>query len=530
MKTRKTTIVILLTLLCGALKAQVPQLNSYPAARATIYLDFDGEYVTGTAWNWGGPITAAAPSLSSNDITEIFNRVAEDYRIFNINITTSLSVYQAAPLKQRTRVIVTPSSSWYGNAGGVSYVESFTWGDNTPAWVFTNMLGNNIKYIAEACSHEAGHTLGLQHQSTYNATCGKIAEYATGQGSGEIGWAPIMGVGYYKNLTTWFNGTNSIDCNTFQNDINIIAGAANNFGLRPDDFGNTNATASNITFNGSAFAVTGLINSATDKDAFKFTLNGNINFKLTAIPQNVGMGNSGANVDIRVSLLNNAGDTIGKYNPTDLLNAGLDTNLIAGTYYLIAEGVGNVNLNDYGSLGFYSIAGSVNASLPVHNLKLKGSVNNNIYALSWTYQADEPIKEFELQLSADGSNFEKLLTLGRTERSVTYQSVSSGRSYYRVKAITAADESAYYSNVISLESGQKNNPVQVLNTIVKSTLKITSTGTFAYELLQANGQSIATGKLSIGMNSIDVNKSLKGLLLLRIISPEGQFTEKLIKQ
>jgi hypothetical protein len=75
----------------------------------------------------------------------------------------------------------------------VSYVGSFTWGDDTPGWVFSGLLNNNIKYIAEAVSHEAGHTLGLQHQSNYDAECTKTSEYGQGQGTGEISWAPIMG-------------------------------------------------------------------------------------------------------------------------------------------------------------------------------------------------------------------------------------------------------------------------------------------------------------------------------------------------
>ncbi|HYE53201.1 MAG TPA: hypothetical protein VD996_00105, partial [Chitinophagaceae bacterium] len=215
--------------------AQVPILNSNPSAPATIFLDFDGEYVTGTTWNWSGPIAADAPPLTTEAITEIFHRVAEDYRIFNINITTDSIVYKNAPQFQRTHVIITPSSGWYGNAGGVAFVGSFVWGDDTPCWVFSNKLGNIPKYIAEAASHEAGHTLGLQHQSSYNATCGKTAEYSGGQGSGEIGWAPIMGVGYYKNLTTWHTGSNAQGCNVIQNDINIIASGINGFGLRADD-------------------------------------------------------------------------------------------------------------------------------------------------------------------------------------------------------------------------------------------------------------------------------------------------------
>src|SRR5687768_11866612 len=86
-----------LTVLAFSAYAQVPVLNSYPSASATVYLDFDGQYVTGTSWNWGGPINAQPATISVTAMQEIFNRVAEDYRPFNINITTDSTVYTNAP-------------------------------------------------------------------------------------------------------------------------------------------------------------------------------------------------------------------------------------------------------------------------------------------------------------------------------------------------------------------------------------------------------------------------------------------------
>src|SRR5690348_12150727 len=162
-------VVALATMLCciTAYSQQVPKYNSYSAAAATAYLDFDGQVVRGTAWNWDDAINARPAPLTTAIITEVFNRVAEDFRIFNINITTDSAVFKKAPPSKRVRVIVTPTSEWYGNSAGVSFVNSFTWGDDTPAWVFTKLLEDKAKYIAEAVSHEIGHTLGLQHQSTY---------------------------------------------------------------------------------------------------------------------------------------------------------------------------------------------------------------------------------------------------------------------------------------------------------------------------------------------------------------------------
>lgn len=138
--------------------------------------------------------------MNAANITLIWKRISEDYRPFDVNITTDSVRFNNAAPNKRIRVIITPTSAWYGSAGGVAYVGSFAWGGTpgTPCWVFENQLGNNTKSIAEAAAHEVGHTLTLRHQSTYNSSCTKTNEYNPGLGTGVTSWAPIMGVGYSK--------------------------------------------------------------------------------------------------------------------------------------------------------------------------------------------------------------------------------------------------------------------------------------------------------------------------------------------
>lgn len=527
MKTIYSTLIALFTL--TVVNAQIPKLNSYPSASAVLFLDFDGQLVRGTAWNWNGDINAQASGLSNTAITEIFNRVAEDYRIFNLNITTDSTVYAAAPATKRNRVVVTPTYQWYGQAGGVAYVGSFVWGDDTPAWVFSGLLNNNVKYVAEAISHELGHTLGLQHQSSYDGACTKTAEYSGGQGTGEISWAPIMGVGYYKNLTTWSYGPNTYGCSTMQNDIAIIAGAANGFGLRNDDYSNTHLNATPVTVVASMFQTTGLINSATDKDVFRFDINTSTNFKLNAVPQSVGNANSGANIDVRVSLLNLNGDTISRYNPTDLLNAGVDTNLNSSTYYLVVEGVGNANLSDYGSLGFYNISGTLASTLPIQRLQLTGTVHSSDHTLNWNYEADEAIGAIAIETSMDGRVFTALATVN--ENNKTYRRVignDQADSWYRIRLTTKETGRTYLSNTIVLRSRSSNN-INVVPTVINNRIQVSTAKAASYELWTSNGALLQKGQLMAGTGFVETGHAPAGVLILRIVENNRTETFRVIK-
>ncbi len=218
--------------------AQVPLLNSYSPAAATVYLVFDGAEVDGTIWNEQGKITAAPSGLTPASITWIHQMIAEHFVLFNLNITTDPSVYEKAPVRQRTKIIFTPDGSWYGQVSGVSAIGSFVWGDETPAWVFTSILGNNPTFIAAAATHQIGHTLGLQHQSLYDAYGVMISELSGGENNILSDDAPLMGIPFYKQAD-WKKGHPSTGPANIQNDTAAIAGAPNNIGYRKLSVSNT---------------------------------------------------------------------------------------------------------------------------------------------------------------------------------------------------------------------------------------------------------------------------------------------------
>ncbi len=359
----------------------VPVYHSNPSFSKKIYLDFDGEMVSGTAWNnqnYGDNFntgnTIHAPAFSTDaDLTtfsaselaaiqEVWARVSEDYAPFQVDVTTEYpgaGIFTAG--EQAIRVIIstetdaTTGAKWFPPSGGVAYIGSWYWTDGSPVWAFSNNLGGGFpKYIAEAVSHEVGHAFGLGHDGRDPSE-----GYYQGHGSGATGWAPLMGVGYYKSLSQWSQGEYA-NANNQEDDLDIISQGVN---LVIDDHGGNPATATQlIAGTGGAIAGTGIIATRSDKDAFRFgTQSGSIT--LNASPFDFSTGK--ANLDVEISLINSAGTTIATVNPVGAPNATLTLSVPKGFYTLVVDGVGKAAISgdegysDYGSIGMYAITGNV---------------------------------------------------------------------------------------------------------------------------------------------------------------------------
>lgn len=390
--------------------ASIPLLNSYPSANQSIYLDFDGQIVTNTDWNQHNDDRAIyAPAFDMDGdrhtfsqseldtIENIWARVAEDFAPFDINVTTEEPASGDFIRGNRAiRILISSNfdtwtgNRWFHNVGGVAFVGSWRWNSDTPAWVFENNLSDDESRIAEAASHEAGHTLGLSHDGTLDGE-----EYFQGHGTGDLSWAPLMGTGYNKAVTQWSRGEYR-NASSQQDDLTVIASTTNDISFRVDDhaaslnlatplseaklteswLSNFSSVESQL---GKGVTGEGVITRSTDQDVFTFTsLGGHVRLQANPIEH-------GPNLDIQLLLIDSRGNLITKANPTDSLSAAIQLDLPMGDFYLVVDGVGQGNpgddgYSDYGSLGQYTIVGEIHppmATPPVNPTNNESSTDNS---------------------------------------------------------------------------------------------------------------------------------------------------------
>ncbi len=358
--------------------ADVPQINTRPGANGLIYLDFDGEVVTDTSWGptingvkkKGDPITALPSTCTANDIREIVARVAEDFAPFDIAISTILSDYNNATVGRRMRVIVTPTDTAEPGVGGVAYVGSWAYAGGSfftstiPCWVFNQ----TVIGAAEAVSHEVGHTLGLNH----DGLLAPPTVYYQGHGGGltvPTSWAPIMGVGYYVSLSQWSKGEYASANNT-QDDLAIIASAANGFGYRTPMVSpgvKTPLAIGKGAVGTGTFSTSGLLQDCTVPNLYTFTTTGG-SMSIKVAPAPTLFSSVFTNVDTQLALREASGALVASGSLVDSLSASISKSIPAGVYTLAVSSAGTgpkpatgytTGYSEYGSLGSYVLSGTI---------------------------------------------------------------------------------------------------------------------------------------------------------------------------
>lgn len=370
----------------------VPCYHSRPGAQQVIYLDFHG-YVD----DFAGSVAGARAGLEDTSLTyvktapfafqgrfkdlsttyptenaiyDIWRMVAEDFAMFDVDITTETPPYEAlvksseADMAYGKRVVIGykegTSTPWYPGGGGFSGGGTFGFQHDRPAYVFSHSSRQNI---AAQVTHEVSHTLGLAHDGgrPWFAWFGETAYYRgeelTPNGEVNLGsylqtgitWFPVMGAapsptpnnGYYYDcddfINQWSRGNYS-SSTTQEDDFAILLGlaegnnlsfterpplysaATRNLFLAPDEAGDTLATATHLkTFIKSAQHATDAVigkhlssdktTTHNDVDCFRIITVSSGTLQIDVEP-NYLKESEGSSLDAMIEVLNANGEVI----------------------------------------------------------------------------------------------------------------------------------------------------------------------------------------------------------------------------
>jgi hypothetical protein len=461
----------------------VPGYSSMPGATNVLYLNFGGDYVS--SWLGYSPGTIPAYDIDGNpsafsaqeltNIYKIWQIVAEDYSLFNVNVTTVDPRTVSGFSGRVSQIDIGGNGSWTGGTyGGIAQVGGFSSSSVTNpvrGFVFPANLGNgNVWYTAQATAHESGHNMSLWHQSAWSGTT-KTAEYQSGPGDGT---APIMGNSYSRSRGMWWYGLSSQGSgSTYQNDLATVSSV---LGYRTDEAGGTAGTSAPLTVSGNSVSASGVITTMTDVDVWSFTTDaGSVSFTVSAIQWDA---SHYSNLTPKIQLLDSGGGVVAGWQDPNTWTVSWSGSLAAGSYRLVVTSHGIYSTSqtstNYGfNVGSYNISGTVatpaNFVAAPTNLTAT-AVSGNQINLAWTDNATNETS-YSIERSTDGVTWGALTTLGANSTASSDTTVVAGTTYYyRVRAFNGSTPSDYSNQAsATTTTPPPNAPSNLVATTISAT-------------------------------------------------------------
>ena len=342
-------------------------LHSRPGAKRVIYLDFDGHYDTTGRWKKSGAESppfdldgneASFNSTELNRIIGVWQRVAEDYSMYEIDVTTEFPGIEALKKSSSSdgaygiRVVIGGSSSdWYRWRGRRGVRGFFQLGFG-PALLGVSQA-SGLRHLRRRTSPRPRAT-----RPVTRSACSMTASWAeppttAARATGARSWAPAT----RKPISQWSKGEYT-DANNTQDDLAVMIN--NGAVYRADDHGGTIYSATKLSSDSTVVSAGGVIERRTDLDYFRIEAAGG------SLEVNVDPAYRGANLRLEVKLYNSGNTLLETATSADSAErrgtqpVTLSTTVTAGVYYVSVDGIGNGDpltngYSDYASLGQYTV-------------------------------------------------------------------------------------------------------------------------------------------------------------------------------
>lgn len=302
----------------------------------------------------------------------VWQCVSDQYSMFNLNITTDPSVYNAA---KNADVLKTGIINFV-DEDGISHACVSCFGTTEPGTLYRGNASNDYGYeLGRTCTHEMGHQMGLSHDGCSTQT---DPEYFFGLPAVE--WCPIMGNYYYgdywsNQLYTWSKGEYSNATNT-ENDLSIM-NVNESIPYMVDDIPSSKEMKLGKGGIVSSTNNWGQIERNTDTDNFTFSIasgGGTVNIKIDPLEYLRELDVAAKIVDTKGAII--ASSNLAKNRSAEFKNLAL----AAGAYTLVIQGGSELTpqtgFSNYSSLGYYGIEGTITGAVitSIENSTLDNSI------------------------------------------------------------------------------------------------------------------------------------------------------------